>query len=166
MRLFTRIKDNRRACLTEWAFQHPDAYAFCVSLLISWVRFPTRFGLWRRVGFLEWAYHQSCVCLLGSSDISLASLPSQGLVNVEGRNVDINEFTISGGRDIAGAQASPARSIHQGLANVEGRQVDINELTISLARVCCGSSGISWASLSTRVWLMRRGGRLGSGIKR
>jgi hypothetical protein len=40
-------------------------------------------------------------------------------------------------------------SFHQGLAYAEGRKVDINELTISLARVCCGSSGISWASLST-----------------
>ncbi len=53
-----------------------------------------------------------------------------------------------------------AQSFHQGLAIVEERKVDKNELTISLARVCCGSSGISWASLSTRVWLMRRGGRL------
>jgi hypothetical protein len=49
---------------------------------------------------------------------------------------------------------------HQGLANVEWRKDDINELTISLARVCCGSSGISWESLSTRVWLKRLGGRL------
>jgi hypothetical protein len=31
----------------------------------------------------------------------------QGLTNVEGRKVDINELTISGERGVAGAQASP-----------------------------------------------------------
>jgi hypothetical protein len=51
-------------------------------------------------------------------------------------------------------------SIHQGLAYAKGRKVDKNELTISLARMCCGSSGISLASLSTRVWLNQLGGRL------
>jgi hypothetical protein len=52
-------------------------------------------------------------------------------------------------------------SIHQGLIMhyAGGGKVDINELTIGLARVCWGSSGISWASLSSRVWLMQRRGR-------
>ncbi len=83
----------------------------------------------------------------------------QGLAYVEGRKVDLNELTIS--REVCwGAQTSLGESIHQGPVYVQERKVKINELTISLARVCWGSSGISWASLSTRVWLKRRAGRL------
>jgi hypothetical protein len=43
---------------------------------------------------------------------------------------------------------------HQGLANVEARKVDINELTIGRMHICWGSSVISWACLSARVWLI------------
>jgi hypothetical protein len=76
-----------------------------------------------------------------------------------GRLIYITKLTISRERGVVGAQVSPRR-VYPPVFNAKGRKVDKNELTISLPRVCCGSSGISWVSLSTRVWLMRRGGRL------
>ncbi len=87
----------------------------------------------------------------------------QGLVYVQGRKVKINEvdaYHQSTACLLGKLRHLLGESIHQCLVNGEGRKVDKNELTINLARVCCGSSGISWASLSTSVWLMRRGGRL------
>ncbi len=89
--------------------------------------------------------------MLGSSGISSVSPSTRVWLKSRGGRLTYMSLPSVSGGCVKGAQTSPGQFLHQDTANVEGRKVNINELTISRERVCWGSSGISWASLSTRV---------------